>query len=272
MRSYEAMCISKEQLFFTSANEPGRHPRHNCIVRDIFGDNCTGAHDGMRSDADSGQNCRIGADISTLPYHHGLNHEFRRNDGHVDRQSRMRRAKNLRAGTPADIVFENEIACVKIGLRADPYVITNPTRAVVTTLNHCLSADEDSIPEHHAFGMLYDDSRTDLQGVPDGLAHGAKEDAPKLRLKRALIISISGKHGEQLDDGVRRLQMGRKLPLPNRIFHHLRTAEHRRHGSPPRKILMFTFSQHSNSPEPALQLSLSPRTRFPGTWAATESV
>src|SRR6185312_16445308 len=59
----------------------------------------------------------------------------------------MNRPKHLRARTPADVVFEDQMAGVKIGLGTDPHPVPNARGSVESTLDVGLCANEHTIAD-----------------------------------------------------------------------------------------------------------------------------
>src|SRR5258708_10370732 len=100
------------------------------------------------------------------------------NDRHVDGFGGMSRAQDFCARTPADIVFENDVSGVKIGLWANPDVIADSACSIETTLDHGLGTDENGVPKLHGFRMLQHNARSNLKIVPDGLTESAHRNPP----------------------------------------------------------------------------------------------
>src|SRR5260370_1233001 len=79
----------------------------------------------------------------------------------------MRRAQHPGAGSPADVIFENEIACVEISLRSDPDVIADPRRAVKAPLNIGLGANEDAVADFERLQVFETHSTANLHAVAE---------------------------------------------------------------------------------------------------------
>ena len=91
----------------------------------------------------------------------------------------MRRAEHLRAGSPSDVVLDDEVPRIHVRLRTDPDVVADDRRAVEASLNVGLGADEDAVADLEGLEMLEPGAAADLQAVsasacggsPDATAH-----------------------------------------------------------------------------------------------------
>src|ERR1700733_1017889 len=97
----------------------------------------------MGADVYSRKNCRICADVCSVADDYPLDLELCGDYRKIKRNAGMRGSEHFGSWSPANKIFENEIACVKIRMRPDPYMIADATSSIKTTLDHRMCSDED---------------------------------------------------------------------------------------------------------------------------------
>src|SRR5262249_13143513 len=104
---------------FTPAQESRAHAEHD---RKRFGParpDRTRAHDGALADRHTGHDDRVDADVGPRADARRPDFEVRLNDRHVVRLADVLRPKQPGAGTPTDILLDDDVARVEVALRPD---------------------------------------------------------------------------------------------------------------------------------------------------------
>src|SRR5215472_13489009 len=116
------------------AKKPRRHAADGGIRGHILDDNRSGAHYAGLPHGNSGQQGGIGSDIRPGFHTHRLDFKLRLDDWDVQSLTRMLRSQHLCAGSPADMVSQDEVAGIEIALRPDPDHVANDEGSVETAL------------------------------------------------------------------------------------------------------------------------------------------
>src|SRR2546426_4841799 len=194
--------------------------------RDVLGPPRTGADDGAPADGDARQHDGVHPDVGPRLDANGFDVEIRLDDRDVDRHAGVRRAEDLRAGTPADVVPEDQIARVEVGLRPNPDVIADDAGAVEPALDVCLRADEHGVADLGAIEVLEAGAWADDEAVTDRTGGGAPDGAPHHDVEMPLA---EGESRVQLDEAliaVLRAQRRRESDFEVRIRRDVFAAVH----------------------------------------------
>ncbi len=92
------------------------------------------ADDGALADGHAGQHDGVDANVRPCADAHRPDRQVGLNDRYVCRHAGVRRAQDLRAGSPADGLLDDQVAGVEIALRTDPDVIADHAAAVEAAL------------------------------------------------------------------------------------------------------------------------------------------
>src|SRR5256712_7425552 len=163
-----------------------------------------GRHHGARADngagaqGDAGEERRVHADVGPAADAHRLDDEVRLDDRHVDRVAGVLAPQDLRAGAPADVLAENEIAAVEVALRTDPGMRADHAASVVAPLEVGLVAEEHGVADLEGVRMEHEDAEADADAVPERAAEGAQKKSPLARARRTVTPQRAGAALEEL--------------------------------------------------------------------------
>src|SRR6266404_312168 len=161
------------------ADKPGRYSSDYGKRRDVASHYGACTDNTAFPDGNAGQQDGTGPDISPGSHVHWTNLEIGFNDWLINREASMRRTQDLSSRAPTHIAFKDQMTCIEVRLRPNPHIISNFGNSIETSLNICLSPDENSIPDLEGFQVLKADTTPDPNTVaefsckspPDGSTH-----------------------------------------------------------------------------------------------------
>ncbi len=137
----------------------------------------------------------------------------------------MGRSQNFRTGSPANIVLQDQLPSIEVGLRTNPNVIAYLAGSIETALNHYLRSDENTVAKLHRLRMLQDHAHSHLEIVSRSAAHRAQEHPAHECIERALPHPEASEEREHLLRRVRLPQPSSEIMFPCRILAHGAPAE-----------------------------------------------
>src|SRR5450631_3635016 len=119
----------------------------------------------MRPDVDAGKNRCIGSNVCAVANDYRFDAEPCLDDGNADRVTRVSGAQHLCSRSPTNVVFDNQVPRIEIGVGSDPDMAADLASSIKASLNHCLRPDKDRVTEFHSFRMLDNSLGTHLKIV-----------------------------------------------------------------------------------------------------------
>src|SRR5579884_1151482 len=139
---------------FANAQNSRGYTCSYCIVGNVGSHDSARSHNRVHPDPDTWQDRSVGTNVGAVTNHYRLDYKAGGNNRNINRMSRMLRTQHLGPGSPANVVFQNEITGIEVGVWTNPDVIPNLALPVIATLDHGMRADKDGIAKLHGLGMF----------------------------------------------------------------------------------------------------------------------
>src|SRR6266498_3571699 len=164
----------------------GWYTGNDGVVRNVMGHHGPRPDNRVCPDVDTWQNTGVHPDICSKAHHDRLDHEASCDNRLGIWYTCVDRTEHLGARSPADVVFQNQVPSIEVGLWTNPNMAADPAGPIETPLDHGLRPYKNAVAKLHRLRVLQDDVSAHLKVVADPVAQGAHENAAHHRVESTL--------------------------------------------------------------------------------------
>lgn len=179
-------------MSISPTQEPGWNSCDDCKRRNILSNDGTCTNDAALPNRHTRQNNCAGAYIGRSSYTNRFYFQVGLDNWHIYWYTGMGRTQNLGARSPANVVFQDEITRVEVGLRPDPHVAPNSSRSIKSPLNVSLRSDENAVTDLEGLKMFEPNAAANANTMTKLLRHSSPDSPAHEIVQLAIPVGEPG--------------------------------------------------------------------------------